>query len=207
MNAHALVYRQGVGLHFEYLSMLSLKEETSFVASTIIDGGLRIQVIDNLPDNHFQEVKALDFPGRSASGYLVPFTKVCYIEATDFREVDAKDYYGLAPGKSIMLRCVEYQPRMRALDETTKCVRCCLLCIAHFRGTPSAACCRYAYPVKYVSHSKDESGIVTEVHVECDLEPKGKPPKGVVNWIGQPKPGEAPQTAEVRLYADAVRHQ
>jgi hypothetical protein len=36
----------------------------------------------------------------------VPFTRVVYIEETDFREKDDKDFYGLAPGKSIMLRCV-----------------------------------------------------------------------------------------------------
>lgn len=52
-----------------------------------------------------EEVQALDFPGRGDAGYSVPFSKVCYIEATDFREADSKDFYGLAPGKSIMLRC------------------------------------------------------------------------------------------------------
>ena len=36
--------------------------------------------------------------------YGVPFSRVVYIEATDFREVDSKDFYGLAPNKSIMLR-------------------------------------------------------------------------------------------------------
>jgi len=36
----------------------------------------------------------------------VPFTRVVYIEATDFRLQDSKDYYGLAPGKSAMLRWV-----------------------------------------------------------------------------------------------------
>lgn len=28
-----------------------------------------------------------------------------YIERDDFRETDSKDFYGLAPGKSVMLRC------------------------------------------------------------------------------------------------------
>ena len=44
------------------------------------------------------------FPGRSDEGYRVPFTRTVYIESTDFRPTDAKDYYGLAPGKSVMLR-------------------------------------------------------------------------------------------------------
>ncbi|MQL98503.1 hypothetical protein Taro_031212, partial [Colocasia esculenta] len=34
----------------------------------------------------------------------VPFTKVIYIEQSDFRTKDSKDYYGLAPGKSVLLR-------------------------------------------------------------------------------------------------------
>lgn len=35
----------------------------------------------------------------------VPFSKVVYIEQSDFRTKDSKDYYGLAPGKSVLLRC------------------------------------------------------------------------------------------------------
>jgi hypothetical protein len=44
------------------------------------------------------------FPGRSEESYPVALTRVVYIEATDFREVDAKGYYGLAPNKSCMLK-------------------------------------------------------------------------------------------------------
>jgi hypothetical protein len=35
----------------------------------------------------------------------VPFSRTVYIEKTDFRLKDSKDYYGLAPGKSALLRC------------------------------------------------------------------------------------------------------
>lgn len=70
-------------------------------------------------------------------------------------------------------------------------------------GSTNQAVCRYASAVSYVSHEKDEQGRVSEVHVH--LESKvGKPPKGVLNWIGQTAPGKAPPTAEARLYADAV---
>eukprot|EP00892_Ulva_mutabilis_P008053 jgi/Ulvmu1/561/UM001_0569.1 len=123
-------------------------------------------VVDNLPDDHVEQVKALDFPGRGEQGYEVPFSKVCYIEATDFREADAKDFYGLAPGKSIMLR--------------------------------------YAYAVHYKSHSTDANGVVTEVHVEYEPALKGKPPKGVVNWVARPAPAKEPTCAEARLYSDAL---
>jgi tRNA synthetases class I (E and Q), anti-codon binding domain len=65
-----------------------------------------IQVIRNLPEGHLEEVQALRYPMRleDKETYTIPFTRVCYIEQTDFRETDAKDYYGLAPNKSVMLR-------------------------------------------------------------------------------------------------------
>ncbi|KAG6715074.1 hypothetical protein I3842_05G231900 [Carya illinoinensis] len=36
--------------------------------------------------------------------YKVPFSNTVYIEHSDFRMKDSKDYYGLAPGKSVLLR-------------------------------------------------------------------------------------------------------
>ena len=45
------------------------------------------------------------FPGRSEETYSVDLTRNVYIEETDFRDHDSKDYYGLAPGKSILLKC------------------------------------------------------------------------------------------------------
>lgn len=43
----------------------------------------------------------------STETYQVPFSRVVYIERTDFREHDSKDFYGMAPGKSVMLRWVQ----------------------------------------------------------------------------------------------------
>lgn len=126
-------------------------------------------VITNLPESHFEEVKALDFPGRSEAGYNVPFTRVVYIERGDFRPRDEKDYYGLAPGKAVMLR--------------------------------------YAYPVTYERHTTDAAGEVVEVAVTYDKDfmAKGKPPKGVLNWVGQPSPGKLPTTFEARLYSELFK--
>ncbi|KAK8970420.1 hypothetical protein KSP40_PGU009045 [Platanthera guangdongensis] len=46
-----------------------------------------------------------DAPSNDASSfYKVPFTRVVYIERTDFRLKDSKDYYGFAPGKTVLLR-------------------------------------------------------------------------------------------------------
>ena len=49
------------------------------------------------------------FPGRSEATYDVPLTRIVYIEASDFREADVKGYYGLAPGKTAMLKCAYYR--------------------------------------------------------------------------------------------------
>lgn len=121
-------------------------------------------VFANLAPDHFEEVEAQRFPGRDGSAYKVPLTRTAYIEATDFRVQDAPDYYGLAPGKTVMLR--------------------------------------YAYPATYKSHSVSADGAVTEVVCELDrdfLAAGRAPPKGVLNWVSEPKPGQAPLTFEARL--------
>ena len=48
-------------------------------------------------------LQVFPFPGKDAT-YKVPFTRVVYIEEDDFREQDQKKYFGLAPGKSVLLR-------------------------------------------------------------------------------------------------------
>ncbi|KAG0169763.1 hypothetical protein DFQ28_003090 [Apophysomyces sp. BC1034] len=72
-------------------------------------------VLTNLPDDYVEEVVVPNKPRDASMGeHKVPFTKVLYIDASDFREQDSKDYYRLAPGKSVGLlhlthpiRCVE----------------------------------------------------------------------------------------------------
>nr|GMD15320.1 glutamine--tRNA ligase [Ipomoea batatas] len=65
-------------------------------------------VITNLEAGLVMELDAKKWPDAqsddTSSFYKVPFSKVVYIEHTDFRMKDSKDYYGLAPGKSVLLR-------------------------------------------------------------------------------------------------------
>jgi glutaminyl-tRNA synthetase len=58
----------------------------------------------NLKEGEVEELDAKIWPDDREGSYKVPFTKVLYIESSDFRLKDAKDYYGLAPGKSVLLR-------------------------------------------------------------------------------------------------------
>ena len=59
---------------------------------------------------------------------------------------------------------------------------------------------RYAYIIKCTGFTMDPStGKVVELQAEADLAPAGKkPPKGILNWVAQPKPGQEPIKAEVR---------
>lgn len=65
----------------------------------------------------------------------VPFSRVLYIESSDFRLKDSKDYYGLAPGKTVLLRCSLYVviDRLRLLHDS--CILLILyisqVCISH----------------------------------------------------------------------------
>eukprot|EP01018_Ginkgo_biloba_P011028 Gb_30862 [translate_table: standard] len=65
-------------------------------------------VITNLEASASMELDAKIWPdaqeGDSSSFYKAPFTNVIYIEKSDFRVKDSKDYYGLAPGKTVLLR-------------------------------------------------------------------------------------------------------
>ncbi|KAK1290044.1 hypothetical protein QJS10_CPB18g01540 [Acorus calamus] len=65
-------------------------------------------VITNLDDGLRMDLDAKMWPDAQANDasafYKVPFTNVVYIEQSDFRTKDSKDYYGLAPGKSVLLR-------------------------------------------------------------------------------------------------------
>ncbi|KAF7063848.1 hypothetical protein CFC21_070322 [Triticum aestivum] len=86
-----------------------IREELNKTASRamVVMHPLRV-VITNLEDGKVIELdgkKWPDAPADEASSYYkVPFSRTVYIEQTDFRPKDSKDYYGLAPGKSVLLR-------------------------------------------------------------------------------------------------------
>ncbi|KAA8529141.1 hypothetical protein F0562_034060 [Nyssa sinensis] len=65
-------------------------------------------VITNLEAGSVMDLDAKKWPDAQtddpSSLYKVPFSNVVYIDHTDFRMKDSKDYYGLAPGKSVLLR-------------------------------------------------------------------------------------------------------
>lgn len=82
-------------------------------------------IIDNLAEDFVEEIE-LPFGKDSATGnHMVPFTKVVYIDRSDFREVDSKDYFRLAPGKSVGLMKVPFPIKATNFDkdETTGLIK------------------------------------------------------------------------------------
>ncbi|KAL6247443.1 Glutaminyl-tRNA synthetase [Rhinocladiella similis] len=66
-------------------------------------------IIDDLPDDHFEELENAFGPKDVDMGsHKLPFTRKVYIERDDFREVDSKDFFRMAPGKPVGLLKVPY---------------------------------------------------------------------------------------------------
>ncbi|KAI9676925.1 MAG: hypothetical protein M1817_006764 [Caeruleum heppii] len=65
-------------------------------------------IIDNLPEDHLEMLELPFSKDPSYGSHTVPFTNTVYIDRSDFREVDSKDYFRLAPGKSVGLLKVPY---------------------------------------------------------------------------------------------------
>jgi glutaminyl-tRNA synthetase len=62
-------------------------------------------VIDNYPEGQTEELDAVNNPEDPSAGTRkVPFSKILYIERTDFHEDPPKGYFRLAPSKEVRLR-------------------------------------------------------------------------------------------------------
>jgi len=62
-------------------------------------------IIENLPEDHVEWLQVPNHPKDESKGtHMSPFTKEIYIDKSDFRLEDEKDFFGLAPGKTVMLR-------------------------------------------------------------------------------------------------------
>nr|CAB3464148.1 unnamed protein product [Digitaria exilis] len=86
-----------------------IREELNRVASRVLVvlHPLKV-VITNLDYGTIINLDAKMWPNApdddASAHYKVPFSRTLYIEQSDFRLKDSKDFYGLAPGKSVMLR-------------------------------------------------------------------------------------------------------
>src|SRR5204863_2601049 len=66
-------------------------------------------VIENYPESQTDELEAVNNPEDPAAGSRkVPFSRVLYLEQDDFRENPPKDFFRLAPGREVRLRCAYF---------------------------------------------------------------------------------------------------
>ena len=75
-------------------------------------------IIDNLPDNYLEDIDLPFSPKDPSFGsHTAPFTKTIYIDRTDFHEVDSKDFFRLAPGKSVGLLKVPFPIKATSFEK------------------------------------------------------------------------------------------
>ena len=74
-------------------------------------------IIDDLPDDFVEMVDSPFAKDPAVGTHSIPFTKHIYIERSDFREVDSKDYFRLAPGKTVGLMKAPYPITGTTIDK------------------------------------------------------------------------------------------
>ncbi|KAL2837562.1 tRNA synthetases class I, catalytic domain-containing protein [Aspergillus pseudoustus] len=67
-----------------------------------------VVTIENLPEDHLEMVEVPFSKDPEFGLHAVPFTRTVYIDRADFRETASKDFFRLAPGKSVGLLKVPY---------------------------------------------------------------------------------------------------
>jgi glutaminyl-tRNA synthetase len=78
-------------------------------------------IIENLPEDHLEEIELPFKPNDPSLGsHKIPFSRTVYIDRSDFREVDSKDYFRLAPGKSVGLLKVPHTIRATSFSKNDK---------------------------------------------------------------------------------------
>ncbi|KAI4160687.1 MAG: hypothetical protein LQ342_005526 [Letrouitia transgressa] len=124
-------------------------------------------VIDNLPDDFTEDIELPFSPKDPSFGsHIVPFSKTVYIDRSDFREVDSKDFFRLAPGKSVGLLKVPFPIRATSFnkDESTG-----LVTVVHATYEKPEEGTAFKKPKTYIqwvgSSPKHSSPIQAEVRV------------------------------------------
>ncbi|CAE5963402.1 unnamed protein product [Arabidopsis arenosa] len=107
---------KGIGITRSDGSIINMNRLESHIRMELHDSAPRTMVlvhplkvvITNMESDKVIELDAKIWPENKSndpsSFYKVPFSRVVYIERGDFRLKDSKDYYGLALGKTVMLR-------------------------------------------------------------------------------------------------------
>lgn len=120
-------------------------------------------ILDDLPDDYMEEIE-LPFGKDPALGsHVVPFSKTVFIDRSDFREVDSKDYFRLAPGKSVGLMKVPFPIKATSFEKDDRG----LVTVVHATYERPAAGAVFKKPKTYIqwvaSSEPHKSPIKAEV--------------------------------------------
>ena len=124
-------------------------------------------IIDNLPDDYVEEVELPFAPKDPAMGnHIVPFTKTVYIDRSDFREVDNKDFFRMAPGKSVGLLKVPYPVKATSFKKDEASGRVVEIHAEYERPTEGTSFKKPKTYIQWVGKSeKHGSPIVAEARI------------------------------------------
>lgn len=134
------------------------------------------------PEGEVEEFDVPNFPNDLSKGSRrVPFSRVLYIDRSDFREEDDPKFKRLAPGKTVGL--------MHTRDD---------------RKTGDDK----AYRITCANFIKDDQGRVKLIEAICDrgITHKSKA-RAFIQWVAECPRHKSPVPAEVRLYSGLFKHE
>lgn len=123
-------------------------------------------IIDDLPNDYLEEVDVPFGKDPSIGTHKVPFTKTVYIDRSDFREVDSKDFFRLAPGKSVGLLRVPYPIKATSFEKDKSSGKVTVVHATYEKPEEGAPFKKPKTYIQWVSASpKHDSPIKAEVRV------------------------------------------
>ncbi len=142
-------------------------------------------VLDNVPDDFCEMIANVPFsPKHPHFGeHALPFTKRVFIDRSDFREVDSKDYFRLAPGKTVGLLKVPFPIRATGYMKDEATGRVTEVRAVYERPTPAPA--------------DDGSAAAAPTTF--------KKPKTYIQWVADSPRHKSPVAAEVRFFNHLIK--
>lgn len=130
--------------------------------------------LENVPEDYVETIeKPLHTKNASMGSNKIPLTRHLYIDATDFRTQDSKDFFRLAPGKTVGLLYASHPVTCTSFKTDDK------------TGEVTEVFARY-------------EGFTTDPNAKVEPTPKIKT---YIHWVAEHKPSKSPvQISETRIF-------
>ncbi|RKP16619.1 ribosomal protein L25-like protein, partial [Rozella allomycis CSF55] len=135
-------------------------------------------VLTDFPENEIEEFEIKD---EISGTRKIPFSKIIYIDQSDFRLEDDPNFKRLAPGKSVCLM-FSHDAKKTTADKS--------------------------YRITCTDYIQDENGKVTQLMAICDrgVNHKTKAPARI-QWVAESPLHNSPIKAQVNLYSNLFLHE